>query len=194
MPSMNAMSETDEPSCCPSSSRDEPERRHHTGTVDLIDRGSLIEPSQAAWLTEHAQRLMHHLQLRGELRVELVDDPDMSTAHEKWLGDPTTTDVLTFDLRESADDPELDTDLLLCVDEARRQAQARSLPLEHELLLYITHGLLHCLGYDDHTQADSTTMHQREDELLAAIGLPAIYAPAEPPTEPADGTADGTAS
>ncbi len=165
------MGETDEPSCC----QDEPERKHLLFTIDLIDRGCLIDPSQAAWLTEHAQRMMEHLELRGEVRVELVDDPAMSIAHQKWLDDSRTTDVLTFDLRESPDDPELDTDLMICVDEARRQSDSRGLPLEHELLLYFTHGLLHCLGHDDHDEADSQAMHQREDELLAAIGLPAIY-------------------
>lgn len=170
--SFQAMGETDEPSCC----QDEPERKHRQSTVDLIDRGCLLDPSLAAWLTGHAQLLMDHLQLSGEVRVELVDDPAMSTAHERWLGDPTTTDVLTFDLRDSADDPVLDTDLMLCVDEARRQSESRGLPLEHELLLYFTHGLLHCLGYDDHDHADSHAMHQREDELLAAIGLPPVYA------------------
>ncbi|VAX42159.1 hypothetical protein MNBD_PLANCTO03-1432, partial [hydrothermal vent metagenome] len=70
----------------------------------------------------------------------------------------------------------LDVDLLLCVDEARRQAEARGFTIERELLLYLVHGVLHCLGYDDHTEADAARMHAEEDRLLEAAGVGATYA------------------
>jgi ssRNA-specific RNase YbeY (16S rRNA maturation enzyme) len=33
------------------------------------------------------------------------------------------------------------------------------------------HGLLHCCGYDDHTEADFARMHETEDAILEAIGV-----------------------
>jgi len=100
----------------------------------------------------------------------------MSVAHARYCSDPSTTDVLTFDLsspsdREANAAAELDIDLLLCVDEARRQATSRGLELEHELLLYAVHGVLHCLGHDDHDEDEARRMHEREDEILQAIGV-----------------------
>jgi probable rRNA maturation factor len=115
--------------------------------------------------------------LGGEVRGRIVGDDEMAEAHMQWLDIPGTTDVLTFDLREHDDLP-LDVDLLLCFDEASRQAAERGLRPEHELLLYTVHGVLHCLGHDDHTEADAARMHAEEDRLLEAAGVGPIFAAA----------------
>ncbi|USO00146.1 MAG: rRNA maturation RNase YbeY [Phycisphaeraceae bacterium] len=114
-----------------------------------------------------------HLGSPGEVRARVVSDAEMADAHERYSGVAGTTDVLTFDLSEAG---ALDTDLLVCVDEARRQADRRGHPVEHELTLYIIHGVLHCLGYDDKSDADSARMHAEEDRILTAIGLGPVYA------------------
>jgi probable rRNA maturation factor len=62
------------------------------------------------------------------------------------------------------------------VDEARRQAAGRALPVERELLLYCVHGVLHCLGYDDHDDAEYVRMHAEEDRILEAIGVGRTFA------------------
>lgn len=115
----------------------------------------------------------------GRLDVALVCDRRMASLHRRYKGVPGTTDVLTFNLR---DDPEADPsagpiegDLILCVPEARRQAARRGHDIRLELLLYAVHGLLHLLGYDDHSAAKSRRMHAREDELLVLSGLPPVY-------------------
>jgi probable rRNA maturation factor len=124
------------------------------------------------WLCEHATAALRVLGCLGEVRARVVNDAEMAAAHEKYSGVPGTTDVLTFDLR---DDPggggPLDTDILVCIDEARRQAAARGLRVERELLLYIVHGVLHCLGFDDHDGAGAAAMHAEEDRVLEAIGV-----------------------
>jgi probable rRNA maturation factor len=55
---------------------------------------------------------------------------------------------------------------------ARQLAAARA-----ELALYVTHGILHLAGYDDHRAADFRRMHAREDELLQNLGLGRVFAP-----------------
>ncbi len=168
-----------------SASPDEPEPSQPALSIDLIDRGPLLDQALCRWLVSRAGAVAEHLQASGpsplaggELRIELVDDAAMTAAHAQWKNDPTTTDVLTFDLRTSEDEP-LDTDLMVCVDEARRQAEARGIALEHEVLLYIIHGLLHCLGHDDQHADDALAMHAREDELLAAVGVGHVFAQPE---------------
>lgn len=129
------------------------------------------------WLSEHAAAAARLLAVAGEVRVRVVGDTEMAAAHERYSGVPGTTDVLTFDLR---DDPAaggpLDTDILVCIDEARRQAAARGLSVERELLLYIVHGVLHCLGFDDHDEAAHRAMHDEEDRVLEAIGVGRTFA------------------
>lgn len=119
--------------------------------------------------------------MSGEVRIRLVRDEEMAALHERHSGITGTTDVLTFDLREDPSDAAspLDVDLVLCVDEAGRQAASRSIPIEHELTLYAIHGILHVLGHDDHDDDASRTMHAREDQILSAAGLGAVFSAPE---------------
>lgn len=152
--------------------------------------------------------------LSGEIRVRLLNDSEMAAAHVEYCEIEGTTDVLTFDMSEvqsheaqtqgttesgdprspssnpsASEDriPVLDVDILACVDEAARQAAGRGHSVEHELLLYILHGTLHCLGHDDHDEHSHSTMHAAEDRVLEAAGFGAIYAsPKMPAASPSD--------
>lgn len=151
--------------------------------VELAIEAAGLPPAIPAWLEEHARRAAGHLGVGGVLRATLVDDARMAEAHERHCGVAGTTDVITFSY--SNEPGLLDADLLVCADEARRQAAARGIPIEHELLLYIVHGVLHCLGLDDHSDADAEEMHRREDGVFRALGLPPAYsAPERGSTDP----------
>jgi len=120
---------------------------------------------------------------RGRIGLAVVDDDEMAALHEQYKQVEGTTDVLTFDLRESSDErpgelpgEPLDADIVLCVDEARRQASRRGHAVRAELLLYAVHGLLHLLDFDDADDEAAAAMHAREDELLTAAGLGPLFA------------------
>lgn len=146
----------------------------------------LLELADARWLLDKAAAAAGQLGVTGEVRVRVVDDAAMAAAHERYAGVGGTTDVLTFDLSEGPATGELDTDLLVCLDEAARQARDRGHSPRRELLLYIVHGVLHCLGHDDHTEAGFARMHELEDRVLEAIGVGATFG------TPAGDTADDT--
>lgn len=179
----------DEPE--PASTAEEPPERLDASAGWLVDLtlsprvASRVDGSAFAWLLDHTRLAGEHLGLVGELRVRLVSDAEMAAAHERHLGDPTTTDVMTFDLSEgaSAVGEPMDADLLVCLDEAARRATEHDHVVEREVLLYIVHGIMHCLGEDDHDQAGYERMHAREDALLVAIGVGATFAPADEPAE-----------
>jgi len=98
----------------------------------------------------------------------------MKAWHKRHLGKSSTTDVLTFDLRSDPDDP-LEADLVICLDQAKRQAALRGHSTDKEVLLYAVHGLLHLIGHDDHQEKSARKMHRREDELLIKAGFGPIY-------------------
>ena len=113
----------------------------------------------------------------GQIDITLVNDALMSQLHLEHKNDATTTDVLTFDLRaDRRSKSVVEVDLILCVDEARRQSELRGHWIERELLLYAVHGLLHLVGYDDTTPTKAARMHRREDEILQAIGIGPAFA------------------
>ena len=148
--------------------------------VELFDGLNLLNTHELDSLAQMTCRALAQLPNSGQIRVSIVDDQRMSDAHLKFSGIEGTTDVLTFDLApetnpgsapESFDSKVLDTDLTICFDEAQRQSTKLGHSVERELLLYIIHGVLHCLGYNDHNDQDYQRMHQREDQLLSAIGV-----------------------
>ncbi len=165
------------------SSSDPPEPegdRIPTGSdvIHVSDATGRFPATAHAWLRQHAAKIGIHMNLRGEVRVRIVDDAEMAAAHLEYCEIEGTTDVLTFDLVDgmAAQGHPLDTDIMVCLDEAARQAPTRGHQPEHEMLLYILHGVLHCLGFDDHEEEDFIRMHAREDEVLSAIGVGAIFA------------------
>jgi rRNA maturation RNase YbeY len=146
---------------------------------DLTDHCSLLTSNQLGDLRAHLTALMGLLaveNIAGEIRVEIVDDTRMSRMHETHKNTPGTTDVLTFDLAPT-DDAVLDADILICADEASRQAQRRGHDVNRELMLYTVHAVLHCTGYDDNhdNNRGTTDMHNREDEILTSLGLGVVY-------------------
>ena len=109
------------------------------------------------------------------LSVAVVDDDSMAELHERFLKVAGPTDVLTFEIERDADGRVSEGEVVVCLGEAARQAGARGHAVEHELLLYAIHGLLHLSGYDDLDDAGYDRMHAREDELLAALGVGAVF-------------------
>ncbi|QOJ00275.1 MAG: rRNA maturation RNase YbeY [Phycisphaeraceae bacterium] len=157
--------------------------------VEVQDGTGGVGAGDLAWLSEAGKRAGAALGVVGSFRVRVVNDTEMSAAHQRYSGVAGTTDVLTFDLSETgqrvgngvggAGVPiTVDADVMVCLDEASRRGAEFGHGARRELMLYIVHGLLHCLGYDDHDEASASAMHEREDRVLEAIGVGATYEPA----------------
>lgn len=111
-----------------------------------------------------------------ELSVVLIGDAAMSRLHQQFFNDPSTTDVITFPLDLNTRGQALSGELYLCVPMARREARSRNISLEHELLLYGLHGVLHLGGHDDTNAAGFAAMHRKEDTILKRLGIGAVFA------------------
>ena len=111
-----------------------------------------------------------------ELSLALVADKRMSELHQRFMGVPGPTDVLTFPLEADGRGRVVSGEVVVCVPEARRRARAEGTTVEKELLLYALHGLLHLCGFDDTTGAGFATMHRTEDKILTAIGVGPVFA------------------
>ena len=112
-----------------------------------------------------------------ELSLALVGDGRMADLHRRFMGVAGPTDVLTFPLEEDGRGRVTAGEVVVCVPEARRQAKARGVSVEQELLLYALHGMLHLCGYDDRTDASFAAMHRREDRILSQLGVGPVFAP-----------------
>jgi probable rRNA maturation factor len=113
----------------------------------------------------------------SEVSIALVGDARMSALHEQFMGLAGPTDVLTFELDHDSRGRVTAGEIVVCVPEARRAARRLGTEAKHEALLYAIHGLLHLCGFDDRTDADYRIMHRKEDDLLARLGVGAVFAP-----------------
>jgi probable rRNA maturation factor len=102
------------------------------------------------------------------LSVVLVDDARLCELHERFLGDPSPTDVIAFDLGEDPYGPA--AEIYVSVDCALRVARERDESVARELALYLVHGTLHLCGFDDHDDEDRRAMRAAEARVLASLG------------------------
>ena len=112
--------------------------------------------------------------LSCQISVVLVDDAGMKELHGKYMNIHEPTDVLSFDLGDP-DANGIDGEVVVCVDTALRESSQRNGNVSGELLLYIIHGILHLLGYDDHEQKAYEKMHAMEDQLLTQLGIGPVF-------------------
>ena len=110
------------------------------------------------------------------ISVGIVDDAEISELNQTFLRHEGTTDCLSFDLSDAeADSGARVFDLIVNGQMAGRQAAQRGHSSEAELALYVAHGLLHQLGFDDASPAQARKMHRTEDEILQHLGYGVVY-------------------
>jgi probable rRNA maturation factor len=97
----------------------------------------------------------------ADLCLKLVEEPAMEVLHVQWMDLPGSTDVMSFpmdELRPGRDGQEPSDgvlgDIVICPSVAERQAVEAGHATEEELLLLLTHGILHLLGFD-HAEPDA---------------------------------------
>jgi probable rRNA maturation factor len=118
------------------------------------------------------------------LSIVLTDNRHIRDLNREYLGHDNPTDVISFpleDLEEPAGLPlsaagGINGEIIASAELAHHQAMATRGDPQAELLLYLVHGLLHLIGYDDLKPQDAKRMHEREDELLEKFGFVGVCA------------------
>lgn len=136
----------------------------------IVSNRQRAVPVKLQALRDFARRaLLEYLKIRErkpdqlaaleEVNVVLVSDRRIAEIHRRFLDEPGPTDVITFQHGE----------IVISVETARRQARAFGTSLEHELCLYLVHGLLHLRGFDDKTPAGAAEMKRVQEKLVTSL-------------------------
>jgi probable rRNA maturation factor len=106
-----------------------------------------------------------------EARISLavVDDPIIARLNERFLDHAGPTDVLSFVLEQGPNI--LEGEVVISAETAKRVAPDYKCSAEEELLLYVIHGTLHLVGYDDATAAQRNRMRRRERAVMKELDL-----------------------
>jgi probable rRNA maturation factor len=127
-------------------------------------------PVDVGRLREAVTRIARdHGRNKGTVSLAIVDDATIHDVNRRFLNHDEPTDVVSFVLEEG---PKLlDGELVVGADVALRAAEELGVSPADELLLYVIHGTLHLVGYDDLSPEPRTTMRAKEREYLAAFGV-----------------------
>ena len=132
---------------------------------------------------------------KATMGIAIVNDAEIKRLNKQFLNRNTTTDCLSFDLTDEGRRPgklgsskrqgknlsrrllsaEKIFELVVNGEKAVKEANKRGHSYQAELALYIMHGLLHNLGFDDTTEVKAKKMHETEDEILQELGYGMVY-------------------
>lgn len=117
-------------------------------------------------LTSKWLRLVAESEIRriGDIAIIFCSDNYILDINRRYLGHDYFTDIITFDYCEG---DKLSGDLFISVDSVRENSIEYGTEFNDELNRVIVHGILHLIGYDDHTDEDVKIMRSKEDYYLS---------------------------
>lgn len=113
------------------------------------------------WLKLVAQSEVRRL---GDISIIFCSDNYILDINIKYLNHDYFTDIITFDYCEG---DTISGDLFISVDSVRENAAFYGTSFEDELNRVIVHGVLHLIGYDDHSEEDIAQMRAKENYYLS---------------------------
>ena len=134
-----------------------------------------------------AQTILRHEGIRaGELSIVFVTDSRIKSLNKKYLKENYQTDVLSFPnalvgnpdkamigpptgKTFGGDNFEVSGEIIISTDTALKNARIYHVTPHREILLYVVHGILHLLGYDDRRACDIQKMRRKEQTLMNLI-------------------------
>lgn len=99
----------------------------------------------------------------GDISIIFCSDNYILDVNMRYLQHDYFTDIITFDYCEGN---RLSGDLFISIDSVRENALLYGAEFEDELNRVMVHGVLHLIGYDDHTEEDQKLMREKENYYL----------------------------
>jgi rRNA maturation RNase YbeY len=103
----------------------------------------------------------------GELYYYFCSDDALLRINQERLGHDFYTDIVTFPLVEEG--LFISSEFCISLDRVADNAQSFGRCYESELHRVIIHGVLHLIGFDDHTDEDRLRMRDKEEECLKLL-------------------------
>lgn len=140
--------------------------KHKKGGVEItiknLQSRVLIRPAKIKNLVRKILK-GERIKKAGWINICFVDNPSIRRCNAKFLKSDKTTDVLAFD---SGNRGLLLADIMISTDKAIEHAHHFKTAFSYELLLYVAHGILHLLGFNDQTETQIKLMRKKESQYV----------------------------
>lgn len=113
-----------------------------------------------------------------EVSLNFVSTEEICALHDEFFDDPTPTDCISFPMNnEDLPFPGIRIlgDVFVCPKTAIEYANEHQLNVYEEITLYIVHGLLHLMGYDDISDEDQLIMRNAERRHMSHLREKNLY-------------------
>lgn len=142
-------------------------------TIEITNESELeVDLTRVQSLAEHVREALR-LHPLVDVGVIFVDESPMTDLHVRWMDEPGPTDVLSFPMDELRPGSEemlsaegVLGDVVICPQVARRQAEVAGHEEINEILMLLTHGMLHLVGFDHAEPEEEKEMFALQKELL----------------------------
>jgi len=138
--------------------------------VSVINSQSLVRVS-GVLVGKLVSMVLEEKGVKGrEVDIVFVDDGRITGLNKMYLRKNRPTDVIAFGFEGGGcgEAPEkLLGDVVVSTERAFFRAGEFGKDVPEEICLYVIHGLLHLLGFDDGREADARRMRREEERMLA---------------------------
>lgn len=112
---------------------------------------------------------MHIINIEKEhidsINYVFCSDKYLHSINVKYLSHDTYTDIITFPYHEEGE--KIQSDIFISIERAKENSKKFNHSLREEIHRLLVHGLLHLIGYDDHSPNDKQQMTKAEDKYLS---------------------------
>ncbi len=98
------------------------------------------------------------------LFFNFVSKSELYEMNKKYLLHNTHTDIISFDYSQNK---QLKAEFFISMWAIKQSAKERSQSVEKETLRVLSHGILHCVGYNDKTPEQKLQMRNKEDQFIS---------------------------
>jgi probable rRNA maturation factor len=124
--------------------------------------------------TEQVEQLVRSVistegQTCDEVSIQFVDTETICRLHADFFDDPSVTDCISFPIDAEGSAYRMLGEVFVCPATAVEYAKVHQSDPFEETTLYVVHGLLHLMGYDDIEPEDEPEMRQAEKRHMAAL-------------------------
>lgn len=137
--------------------------------IDLNKRGNIAD---FTWLKDLEKVLkskklgLDLSKLKKYISLALINKKEIKELNRVYRNKDSITDVLSFNL----DTKEVLGEIVICLDQAKKQAKEKKNSIKAELKLLTIHGILHLLGYNHEVSLkEAEKQEKKEEEILKLL-------------------------
>ncbi|MFA6253455.1 MAG: rRNA maturation RNase YbeY [Patescibacteria group bacterium] len=114
------------------------------------------------WLTDFSRVILPRYKIKKEISVALLSSSEIKKLNKIYRQKNKVTDVLSFNL----EDKNILGEIVICLEQAKKQAIEKNKSIKSELKLLLLHGTLHLLGFDHEKSISEAKRQEKEEQLL----------------------------